>query len=199
MAVVHRLPVVHQLLEVVLRDRRWRLRWHQWDPRWSNCLSRPGCFRTYSFVACARKKYRDVTRMYGRQILVCCCSCPIGCCARACWRREQLTSWTVQDWTEMVFCGRRTPNVKGPRRRRRRWNWRSFASSHGLRFNESTGNYGVPRVDRRGAALPRLGDSVCLFCFEPKSIYTYTRISVQPTSLVTALPRSYPDSWQHSD
>ena len=125
--------------------------------------------------------------------------CHVSCCARACWRREQLTSWIVQDWTEMVFCDRRTPNFKGPRRRRRCWNWRSFASRHGLRFNESTGNYGVPRVDRRGAALPRLGDSVCLFCFEPKSIYTYTRISVQPTSLVTALPRSYPDSWQHSD
>ena len=106
--------------------------------------------------------------------------CHISCCARACWRREQLTSRTVQDWTEMVFCGRRTPNVKGPRRRRRRWNWRSFASSHGLRFNESTGNYGVPRVDRRGAALPRLGDSVCLFCFEPKS--NYPRAPVQPES-----------------
>ena len=105
----------------------------------------------------------------------------------------------AQDWTEMILCGCRTPNVDIGRRRRRRWDWRSFASSHGLRFDESTGNYGVPRVDRRGAALPRLGDSVCLFCFEPKSIYTYTRISVQPTSLVTALPRSYPDSWQHSD
>ena len=135
----------------------------------------------------------------------------ISCCARACWRRrrrwtisEQLTSWIVQDWTEIVVCCR---NI---RRRvdldRLHFDWNRLMSTlqccarrHGLRFNESTGNYGVPRVDRRGAALPRLGDSVCLFCFEPKSIYTYTRISVQPTSLVTALPRSYPDSWQHSD
>ena len=61
------------------------------------------------------------------------------------------------------------------------------------------GNYGVPTIDRRDAALPRLGGNVCLFCFEPKYSFIYIYVSVEPTSQVTALLRSYPDTWQHTD
>ena len=38
-----------------------------------------------------------------------------------------------------------------------------------------------------------------MFCFEPKYSFIYIYVSVEPTSQVTALLRSYPDTWQHTD